>query len=82
MRLPRDLSADNLVKALASHGYSKSRQSGSHIRLSNVSHGNEHHITIPQHQPIKVGTLSAIIKDIARHLEKDPSEFIKELFGK
>lgn len=81
MRLPRDISADKLIKSLAFYGYVKTRQTGSHIRLSNISQGNEHHITIPQHQPIKVGTLSAIIKDIARHLEKDPSEFIKELFG-
>ena len=81
MKLPRDLSAENLVKALASYGYDRTRQSGSHIRLTRISHGKEHNITIPEHQPVKVGTLSAIIKDIARHLEKEPSELIKELFG-
>ncbi len=81
MKLPRDLSADNLIKSLVAYGYAKTRQTGSHIKLSNTSHGKEHHITIPQHSPIKVGTLSAIFKDVARHMEKDPSELIKELFG-
>jgi predicted RNA binding protein YcfA (HicA-like mRNA interferase family) len=34
MRLPRDLSGSDLVKALGRLGYRVTRQSGSHIRLS------------------------------------------------
>jgi hypothetical protein len=28
----------------------------------------QHHITIPNHDPIKLGTLSAIVREIAQHL--------------
>ena len=34
MKLPRDLSGDELAKALARLGYIVDRQTGSHIRLS------------------------------------------------
>jgi len=34
MRLPRDLSGKDLIKALDKLGYEVTRQSGSHIRLS------------------------------------------------
>jgi predicted RNA binding protein YcfA (HicA-like mRNA interferase family) len=59
MKIPRDLSGDDLVKLLKRYGYLPTRQSGSHIRLTSNQNG-EHHITIPNHSPIKVGTLSAI----------------------
>jgi hypothetical protein len=42
--------------------------------------GGEHHITIPQHHPLKVGTLNSILKDIASHLEKTKEQVLKELF--
>jgi predicted RNA binding protein YcfA (HicA-like mRNA interferase family) len=34
MKLPRDLSATGLIKALAMYGYAVTRQKGSHIRLA------------------------------------------------
>ena len=40
------------------------RQTGSHIRLTKVIDGKEHAITIPNHKPIKIGTLQNIVKDI------------------
>jgi predicted RNA binding protein YcfA (HicA-like mRNA interferase family) len=58
MRMPRDLSADELVKALGRVGYEKRRQTGSHIRMTTAERG-EHHVTIPNHHPIKIGTLSS-----------------------
>ena len=59
MRLPRDVSAESLVKMLKKFGYSVTRQSGSHFRLTTNENG-EHHITIPNHNPIKIGTPSAV----------------------
>ena len=50
MRLPRDLSADELVAALKALGYHVTRQTGSHLRLTTRQH-DEHHLTIPQHNP-------------------------------
>ena len=66
MKLPRDLSADGLVKALARLEYEVTRQTGSHLRLPTRRDG-EHHITIPHHDPLRVGTLSAILRDVAAH---------------
>ncbi|MCA1624034.1 MAG: type II toxin-antitoxin system HicA family toxin [Acidobacteria bacterium] len=66
MRLPRDISGVSLARALRGFGYEVSRQTGSHIRLTTTENG-EHHVTIPAHDPIKIGTLSGILADIATH---------------
>lgn len=54
MKLPRDLSGRELAKSLAQLGYSVTRQTSSHIRLT-TQQGGEHHVTIPDHNPLKVG---------------------------
>ena len=69
MKLPRDLSGDELARALKRFGYEVTRQSGSHMRLSSGFKGTQHHITIPAHAPLKVGTLSQILSDVAGYLE-------------
>lgn len=61
-------------------GYAIDRQKGSHIRLTTKLNG-EHHITIPNHAPLKIGTLSSILTEIAMLLGKSKEEIIKELFG-
>jgi predicted RNA binding protein YcfA (HicA-like mRNA interferase family) len=80
MKIPRDISANVLIKMLKKFGYSPIRQTGSHIRLTTLQNG-EHHITIPNHSPIKLGTLSGIISDVASHLDKTKEELIIELFA-
>jgi predicted RNA binding protein YcfA (HicA-like mRNA interferase family) len=79
MKIPRDISGQDLIKYLKPYGYEISRQSGSHIRLSTTKNG-EHHITIPNHSPLKIGTLSSIIADIATHFEKTKQELLNEMF--
>nr|MDO8081788.1 type II toxin-antitoxin system HicA family toxin [Candidatus Freyarchaeota archaeon] len=81
MKIPRDISGEELCRLLKKYDYQITRQTGSHIRLTTILKG-EHHITIPRHKPLKVGTLNSILNDIASHLEIDKSELIKELFGK
>ena len=66
MKIPRDISAAQLVKALRGLEYVITRQTGSHIRLTTMQHG-EHHETIPNRNPIKIGTLNGILKSIAEH---------------
>ena len=78
MKLPRDLSGDELVKALSRFGYKITRQTGSHIRLVTLKNG-EHHVTIPKHKPLKVGTLNSILKEIADHLEMERDDLINKL---
>ena len=66
MKIPRDLSGPQLARALRSLGYETVRQDGSHIRLTTPRDG-EHHVTVPAHVPLKVGTLSSILKLVAAH---------------
>ncbi len=44
MKLPRDISGTELAKALGRYGYTVTRQTGSHLRLTTQTDG-EHHIT-------------------------------------
>lgn len=67
MRIPRDLDASELIKILKKFGYAPTRQTGSHIRLTTDRNG-QHHITIPNHTPLKIGTLNAILTEVAAHL--------------
>jgi predicted RNA binding protein YcfA (HicA-like mRNA interferase family) len=79
MKLPRDLSGEALAKALSKLGYVVDRQTGSHIRLTTQENG-EHHITIPNHSPIKIGTLSAILRDVEDHFNLTRDECLTRLF--
>ncbi|MFN6134242.1 MAG: type II toxin-antitoxin system HicA family toxin [Synechococcaceae cyanobacterium] len=56
MRIPRDLNGADLAKRLGQFGYTITRQSGSHMRLTRIDVGREQHLTIPAHKP-RVGTL-------------------------
>ena len=51
MKLPRDVSGEQLVKRLKVFGYEATRQAGSHLRLTTIQRG-EHHVTIPLHDPL------------------------------
>ena len=42
MKIPRDLDYQEIIKVLASFGYTVTRQTGSHIRLTTEQNG-EHH---------------------------------------
>lgn len=79
MKIPRDLTGKELIKALGKLGYEVTRQSGSHIRLTTSRNGT-HHITIPDHRPIKVGTLSGILSDIAAHHQMAREKLLELLF--
>jgi predicted RNA binding protein YcfA (HicA-like mRNA interferase family) len=79
MKPPRDLTGQELAKALESLGYAIVRQTGSHMRLT-TQENSEHHVTIPNHSPIKIGTLNAILKDVANHFEIDRDQLLKRLF--
>jgi predicted RNA binding protein YcfA (HicA-like mRNA interferase family) len=80
MKLPRNISARELIKSLSKIGYEISRQKGRHIRLT-CQFPNAHHITIPDHNPIKIGTLSAILADIAASRNQTKEELINQIFG-
>ena len=79
MKISRDESAQELIRKLSTIGYKIIRQKGSHIRLSRISEKGEHHITIPNHDPIKIGTLSAILNSVAQSLDINKDELLKLL---
>jgi predicted RNA binding protein YcfA (HicA-like mRNA interferase family) len=78
VKLPRDVTGDALVKALAKLGYVKVRQTGSHVRLTTARKG-EHHVTVPMNDPIKVGTLRGVLGQVAAHARVTLDELIAEL---
>lgn len=80
-RIPRDLSADNLIKLLIKYfDYKVTRQVGSHIRLETDYVGKDHQLTIPNHSPIKIGTLNSILNDIASYLGISKIDLIGKIF--
>lgn len=81
MKLPRNLSGTDLIKALKKYEYEVLRQKESHIRLRTSLNG-EHNITIPNHDPLKSGTLSAILLAVAEHHSLTKEELIEALFEK
>jgi predicted RNA binding protein YcfA (HicA-like mRNA interferase family) len=80
MKIPRDLSGNELIKLLKKYSYEVTRQSGSHIRLTTRMNG-EHHITVPNHSPIKIGTLSAVLAELAEHTGKTKDQIMRDNFS-
>jgi predicted RNA binding protein YcfA (HicA-like mRNA interferase family) len=81
MKLPRDVSGAQLVKALGTLGYRVTRQTGSHIRVT-CEHPKQHHVTIPNHDALRLGTLSGILSDVAAHHGLSREALLERLFGR
>jgi len=80
MRPPRNISASELIRALRVLGYEVTRQTGSHIRLTTEQNGR-HSITVPNHDPVRIGTFSSIVSDVGSHFGKSKQEVMELLFG-
>jgi predicted RNA binding protein YcfA (HicA-like mRNA interferase family) len=78
MKVPRNVEANDLINLLKRYGYDVIRQTGSHIRLSKKFDEGEHDITVPNHKPIKIGTLQNIVKDICFVNNLDINEFYRQ----
>ena len=82
MKLPRNVSGSQLAKLLQRYGYAVTRQSGSHLRLTSNSRSVQHHITVPDHAALRLGTLAKILSDVAAYLEMSRGDLEQELFKK
>ena len=71
MKLPRDVSGADAVKALRRVGFAVTRQNGSHARLSKGGR----HVTVPQHTSLAPKTLQSILKQAGIGFE----EFLRAL---
>ena len=81
MRLPRSLSGIELAASLRRrYGYNLTRQTGSHMRLTSTYLGYEHHVSVPRHNTLRVGTLRGILGDVASYLEIAQDQLVLELF--
>ncbi|MCI0537810.1 MAG: type II toxin-antitoxin system HicA family toxin [Verrucomicrobiales bacterium] len=78
MKLPRDVSGRQLGRALGKLGYNFTRPKGSHMRYTTPRRG-QHHVTIPDHSPLKAGTLHGILKDVAAHHGLSVEELVLHL---
>jgi predicted RNA binding protein YcfA (HicA-like mRNA interferase family) len=77
MKLPRDLSGNNLVKHLCKKwGYEQVHQVGSHVILQ-TSVPVHHRIAVPAHNPLRIGTLNAILSAVAAHKGVGKEEILK-----
>ncbi|WP_310593013.1 type II toxin-antitoxin system HicA family toxin [Thermus thermophilus] len=79
VRLPRDLTGEELVQRLARLGYRVERQTGSHVRMTWEGPSGPHAITIPLHRPLRVGTLAGILKAVAEARGIDRKELQQPL---
>lgn len=81
MKLPRDLGGTELAKLLRRYGYEVTRQTGSHLRLTSSQRGSQHHISIPAHKDLRLGTLAGILDDVSNYLQITRADLELELFG-
>jgi predicted RNA binding protein YcfA (HicA-like mRNA interferase family) len=81
MKLPRNLGGEELARLLRRYDYVITRQTGSHLRLTTTQNG-EHHVSIPRHNPLRVGTLNSILRDVADHLRLERDQLIESLLDK
>ena len=73
------MGARQLIRELRGvFGYETMRQRGSHIRMRTVNRG-VHSITIPNHEPLQMGTLAGIMKDVAKHFDLDEEEVLARI---
>ena len=66
MKIPRDLYGRELAAILCRDwGYAKVNQVGSHIILQ-TDQPEHHRVSIPDHKPLRLGTLNAILREVAK----------------
>ena len=79
-RIPRDVSGRQFIQLLKRYGYEITRQTATHIRLTCRHQGKDHHVTIPDHHYIKIGTLNSILNDLAAFRGISKAEIVEDLF--
>ncbi|MXZ45590.1 MAG: type II toxin-antitoxin system HicA family toxin [Chloroflexi bacterium] len=82
MSLPRTVSGERLASLLRRrYGYEVVRQRGSHMRLVAQTDGGEHRVTVPRHRELRIGTLNAILWEVASSRGVHRDDVVADLFG-
>jgi predicted RNA binding protein YcfA (HicA-like mRNA interferase family) len=79
MKLPRDLSGAELIKVLCRDwAYRQMHQEGSHVILQTETPSHQR-LSVPNHSPLRVGTLNAILRAVAGHKGVDRQAVLDSL---
>ncbi|MGD0615472.1 MAG: type II toxin-antitoxin system HicA family toxin [Verrucomicrobiota bacterium] len=79
MKVPRDLDGAKLIKALCRDwDYHTIHQEGSHVILQTETPGHQR-LSVPNHNPLRVGTLNAILRVVAAHKGVDRQRLLDSL---
>ena len=79
MKVPRDLSGSQLIKVLCRDwDYRQVNQEGSHVILQTETPGHQR-LSVPNHNPLRVGTLNAIVRAVAAHKGVDRQAVLNAL---
>ena len=71
MKLPRDVTGDEAVRAFQRIGFRILRQRGSHVQMTDGSR----HVTVPAHDAIRPGTLKSMLRQAGMSVD----EFVEQL---
>lgn len=58
----------------------QARQSIDRLRMTTAT-PSAHHVAVPAHDPLEVGTLAGILGDVADHMKLSRDELLQRLFG-
>lgn len=79
MKIPRNLKGQILVDVLCRHwDYKAVHQEGSHIILDTQIPSHQR-ITIPNHSPLRVGTLNGILRTVSMHKKVSKQDILDTL---
>ena len=79
MKIPQDVPGSRLADTLCRRWkYTKVHQVGSHIILQTPEPAHQR-IAIPDHHPLRLGTLSSILRIVAQHKGVPRDEIIASL---
>ncbi len=79
MKIPRDLSGEDLVKHLCRKWeYRVVHQEGSHVVLETETPSHQR-IAVPAHKNLRIGTLNVILRSVARHKGVERQDLLDSL---
>ena len=79
MTLPRNLRGEQLIRSLCRNwGYERAGQVGSHVVLKTDTPTHQR-IVVPDHKSLRIGTLNAILRNVAAHKSVSKDDILKAL---
>jgi len=80
MKIPRDLNGNEFAKRLQRYVHVPHHQDWQSHYFEDIT--KRHSLSVPNHKPLKLGTLNALFNAIADHLELDKQKVIEHLLSR